>query len=255
VVGIEALARWPRPTPDGNIAYGHPPEAFVHLAERYDLIVPLTFQIMRASLAAHARWRVRHPNCRVSVNISPMVLVDPSLPDEIERLLLETGVGPGALIAEITESCVIANPLLAAEVLTRLRIKGIELSIDDFGTGHSSLLTLLRLPFSELKIDRSFISLCETDAEAWKIVRATTSMARELGLRVVAEGIETETVANPLRQIGCEIGQGWHFARAMPEADLIPWLAGFSTPLSPARSAGPFPAPSLAQYPAVVVPA
>lgn len=223
VVGVEALARWPGPT-----ACGTPPGTFIPLVEQSGLIVPLTFQIMRASLEACGRWRTRHPDCRVAVNISPLVLADPRLPDEIERLLSETGLGPGALIAEITENTVIANPLLAAEVLTRLRIKGIELSIDDFGTGHSSLLTLLRMPFSELKVDRSFISQCETDAEAWKIVRATISMARELGLRVVAEGIETESVARLLRDIGCEIGQGWYFGHAMPEADLMPWLASFS---------------------------
>ncbi len=232
VVGVEALARWPRQLADGRMGAGFPPEVFVPIAEQSNLIIPLTFQIMRASLEACGRWRVRHPDCRVSVNLSPLVLADPGLPDEIERMLLETGVGPGALIAEITESTVIGNPLLAAEVLTRLRIKGIEISMDDFGTGHSSLLTLLRLPFTELKIDRSFISLCESDSEAWKIVRATTSMARELGLRVVAEGIETESVANLLRQIGCEVGQGWHFARAKVEADLIPWLSEFSPPLS-----------------------
>ena len=223
VVGVEALARWA-----GRPPYGVPPEVFIPLAEQSDLIVPLTFQIMRASLEACARWRRGHPDCRVAVNISPLVLADPRLPDEIERLLAATGLGAGALIAEITESTVIANPLLAAEVLTRLRIKGIELSIDDFGTGHSSLLTLLRMPFSELKIDRSFISLCETDAEAWKIVRATVSMARELGLRVVAEGIETGPVAALLREIGCEVGQGWYFAHAMSEAELIPWLSAFA---------------------------
>ncbi|MGD0431374.1 MAG: EAL domain-containing response regulator [Acetobacteraceae bacterium] len=223
IVGVEALARWPR----GN-GHGPPPEVFVHLAEQSSLIVPLTFNIMRASLEACARWRVLHPDCRVAVNISPLVLADPRLPDEIDRLLSEIGLGPDALIAEITESTVIANPLLAAEVLTRLRIKGIDISIDDFGTGHSSLLTLLRLPFSELKIDRSFISLCETDQEAWKIVRATISMARELGLRVVAEGIETETVVKLLKGIGCEVGQGWYFSQAMSEADLVPWLSTFS---------------------------
>ncbi len=148
------------------------------MAEQSGLIVPLTFHIMRASLEACGRWRSRYPECRVAVNISPLVLADPRLPDEIDRILHETRLGPGALIAEITESTVIANPMLAAEVLTRLRIKGVELSIDDFGTGHSSLLALLRLPFSELKIDRSFVSQCEFDPEAWKIVRATVSMAR-----------------------------------------------------------------------------
>ena len=222
-VGVEALARWPR-----GGGKGPPPDAFIPLAEKAGLIVPLTFNILRASLEACARWRPENPGCRVAVNISPLALADPALPDEIDRLLHETGLGPGALIAEITESTVISNTLVAAEILTRLRIKGIELSIDDFGTGHSSLLTLLRLPFSELKIDRSFVAQCDTDPEAWKIVRATVSMARELGLRVVAEGMETEIVANMLRDAGCEVGQGWYFGRAMPEAELLDWLESFS---------------------------
>ena len=223
-VGVEALARWPMPA-----GMRMPPDIFIPLAEQSGQITPLTFRIMRGSLEACRRWRSAYPDCRVAVNLSPLVLADPALPDEIERLLIETGLGPGALIAEITESTVIANPLIAAEVLTRLRIKGIEISIDDFGTGHSSLLTLLRLPFSELKIDRSFISHCDTDPEAWKIVRATVSMARELGLRVVAEGIETSAVADRLRDIGCDVGQGWYFGRAMPEGDLITWLSRFAT--------------------------
>lgn len=218
-VGVEALARWPRVQEPRM-----PPDMFVPLAEQTGLIAPLTFRIMRASLEACARWRAFHPECRVAVNLSPLVLADPELPDQVEQLLMETGLGPGALIAEITESTVIADPVVAAEVLTRLRIKGIDLSIDDFGTGHSSLLALLRLPFSELKIDRSFVSQCDTDPEAWKIVRATVSMARELGLRVVAEGVETEAVAQRLGDIGCDIGQGWLFGRAMAEEDLLVWL-------------------------------
>jgi EAL domain-containing protein (putative c-di-GMP-specific phosphodiesterase class I)/ActR/RegA family two-component response regulator len=221
VVGVEALARWAR------AGESVPPDVFVPLAEQSGLIVPLTFLIMRASLEACGRWRAQHPDCRVAINISPLVLVDPGLPDEIERLLLEFGLGPGAMIAEITESTVIAQPVVAAEVLTRLRIKGIELSIDDFGTGHSSLAYLKRFPVDSLKIDRSFISICETDAEAWKIVRATISMARELGLRVVAEGIETASILKLLRSVDCEVGQGWYFAQAMPESRLVPWLSGF----------------------------
>ena len=221
VVGVEALARWP--TPSGIRL---PPDAFIPLAERSGLIRPMTFQIMRESLEACRRWSTIHPGCRVAVNISPIVLTDPTLPEEIERLLHLTKLGPGALILEITESTVIANPLIAAEVLTRLRIKGIELSIDDFGTGHSSLLTLLRLPFSELKIDRSFVTQCDTDPEALKIVRATISMARELGLRVVAEGIETEPVVRLLREAGCEVGQGWYYGRAMPESEFLAWHSG-----------------------------
>ncbi|MGE0224406.1 MAG: EAL domain-containing protein [Acetobacteraceae bacterium] len=220
VVGMEALARWPHPT-----ARLVPPDVFIPLAEQNGLIVPLTFRILRQALEACRRWRAQFPACSVAVNISPLVLADPGLPEEIERILHDTGLGPGALVAEITESTVIANPLVAAEVLTRLRIKGVSLSIDDFGTGHSSLLTLLRLPFSELKIDKSFTQHCDTEPDAWKIVRATISMARELGLTVVAEGIETERIEAMLREAGCDVGQGWLFARAMDEESLHRWLS------------------------------
>jgi EAL domain-containing protein (putative c-di-GMP-specific phosphodiesterase class I)/CheY-like chemotaxis protein len=219
VVGFEALARWHHP-PHGPVA----PDLFIPLAEQNGLIVPLTRLILEDALAACQRWRGHHPDCSVAVNISPMVLANPALPEEIEALLVQHALPPAALVAEITETTVIANPLLAAEVLTRLRIKGIGLSMDDFGTGYSSLLTLLRLPFTELKIDRSFVAACDTDDEAWKIIRATISLARELGLSVVAEGIETEAVEDRLRGIGCHIGQGWRFGRAMPEHTVHHWL-------------------------------
>jgi EAL domain-containing protein (putative c-di-GMP-specific phosphodiesterase class I)/ActR/RegA family two-component response regulator len=219
VVGFEALARWKRP-PHGPVH----PDQFIPLAEHNGLIVPLTRRILETALEACQRWRTRHPGCSVAVNISPMVLANPALPEEIEALLIRHSLPPAALVAEITETTVITNPLLAAEVLTRLRIKGISLSMDDFGTGYSSLLTLLRLPFTELKIDRSFVAACETDEEAWKIIRATISLARELGLSVVAEGIETETVEDRLRGIGCHVGQGWRFGRAMSEQALHSWL-------------------------------
>jgi len=219
VVGVEALARWRHP-PRGPIA----PEVFIPLAEESGLIMPLTRRVLADALAACQRWRRNHPTCSVAVNISPLVLGNPDLPEEIEAMLLRHGLSPGALIAEITETTFMANPLLAMELLTRLRIKGVGLSMDDFGTGYSSLLTLLRLPFTELKIDRSFIASCEEDQEAWKIIRATISLARELGLSVVAEGIETETVASKLRGAGCQIGQGWRFGRPMSEATLHAWL-------------------------------
>ncbi len=219
VVGFEALARW-RHAPRGPVG----PDVFIPLAEQSGLIVPLTRCILADALAACRRWRRHHPSCAVAVNISPLVLANPALPEEIEALLLQHGLSPGALMAEITETTFIASPLLAMELLTRLRIKGIGLSLDDFGTGYSSLLSLLRLPFTELKIDRSFIASCETDDEAWKIVRATISLARELGLSVVAEGVETESVAIRLRDAGCQIGQGWRFGRPMSERALHAWL-------------------------------
>lgn len=224
-VGVEALARWPE-----DMTNPVPPDVFIPLAESNGLIIPLTFHVLREALAACRQWRQRHPDCSVAVNISPLVLADPNLPEEIERLLREAGLGAGALIAEITESTVIEHPLIAAEVLTRLRIKGVSLSMDDFGTGHSSLLSLLRLPFSELKLDKSFVAHCDTDPEAWKIARATVSMARELGLTVVAEGVEREVVAEMLRGVGCDTAQGWLFAKAMDSRALEHWLSERALP-------------------------
>jgi EAL domain-containing protein (putative c-di-GMP-specific phosphodiesterase class I) len=219
VTGMEALARWQRPG-----AEAVPPDVFVPLAERHGLITRLTLSVLRDSLAACRRWRDRHPDCSVAVNISPLVLANQELPEEIEAALAKAGVAPGTLIAEVTEGVVIADPLLATEVLTRLRIKGVRVSIDDFGTGHSSLLSLMRLPFTELKIDRSFVAFCDTDPEAWKIIRATTALAHELGLDVVAEGVETAEVEARLIGAGCDIGQGWRFGRPMPASAVDAWL-------------------------------
>jgi len=219
VVGLEALARW---QPAGSEPV--PPDLFIPLAERHGLITRLTRQVLHQSLDACRCWREHHPECSVAVNISPLMLANPELPEEIDAALVEAGVAPGALIAEVTEGVVIADPLLAIEVLTRLRIKGIRLSIDDFGTGHSSLLSLMRLPFNELKIDRSFVAVCDTDPEAWKIIRATISLAHELGLDVVAEGVETASIEERLIGIGCDIGQGFRFGRPMPAPAIEAWF-------------------------------
>jgi EAL domain-containing protein (putative c-di-GMP-specific phosphodiesterase class I)/ActR/RegA family two-component response regulator len=219
VTGLEALARW---QPAGSKPV--PPDLFIPLAERHGLITRLTRQVLRQSLDACRGWRDRHPECSVAVNISPLMLANPELPEEIDAALVEAGVAPGVLIAEVTEGMVIADPLLAIEVLTRLRIKGVRLSIDDFGTGHSSLLSLMRLPFNELKIDRSFVAVCDTDPEAWKIIRATISLAHELGLDVVAEGVESAAIEERLIGAGCDVGQGWRFGRPMPAAAIEAWF-------------------------------
>ena len=216
VIGVEALARWNSPT-FGRVM----PDQFIPLAERHGLIAKLTLSVLEASLRARAQWQSLSAGCTVAVNISPLVLVDPDLPEKIEALLATYHVPPMALIAEVTESTMFANPMLATEVLTRLRIKGIGLSIDDFGTGHSSLLSLLNMPFSELKIDRSFVAACVADPDARKIVRATVSLGRELGLRIVGEGVETQDVADVLLEAGCDIGQGWLFGRGMSHDRLM----------------------------------
>ena len=219
VVGVEALARWHSPS-RGIIA----PDQFVPIAEQSRLIERLTYRVLEDAISACKRWRELQPDCSVAVNISPHVLSDPSLLPRIEALLQEYKLPPGALIAEVTESTMISNLPIMTEVLTRLSIKGVRVSMDDFGTGYSSLLSLLRMPFTELKIDRSFVSVCRTDPEAWKIVRATVSLARELGMHVVAEGIETEDISDRLRDAGCDMGQGWFYGRPMTADAMMRWL-------------------------------
>jgi EAL domain-containing protein (putative c-di-GMP-specific phosphodiesterase class I) len=224
VVGFEALARWHSPTL-GLIA----PDQFIPVAEQSDLIHKLTYSVLEDAIVACREWRRSRPNCGVAVNISPLVLSDPRLPAEIDFLLNQNDVAPGKLIIEVTESTLISNLALATEVLTRLSIKGVRISMDDFGTGYSSLKSLLLMPFTELKIDRSFVGVCQTDPEAWKIVRATLALARDLGLRVVAEGVETAAINDQLRDAGCEMGQGWFYGRPL-RAEVMSRSLTSSTP-------------------------
>jgi EAL domain-containing protein (putative c-di-GMP-specific phosphodiesterase class I) len=220
IVGVEALARWHSPTL-GVI----PPDQFVPVAEQSELISRLTFRILEDAIVACRRWREIRPDCSVAVNLSSRVLNDPALLPMVESILSENCLPPGALIAEVTESTLISSLPAATELLTRLSTKGVRVSIDSFGTGYTSLASLLRMPFAELKIDRSFIGVCRTDPDAWKLVRATVALARELGMNVVAEGIETEAVSDRLRDVGCDVGQGWYFGRPMQSDALLRWLA------------------------------
>ncbi len=220
IVGVEALARWHSPTL-GLI----PPERFVPVAEQSDLINKLTFRVLEDAIAACRRWREVQPNCSVAINLSQHVLTDRRLLPTVESLLAHNRLPPEALIAEVTETTMISNLPAATEVLTRLSNKGVRVSMDDFGTGYSSLPSLMRMPFTELKIDRSFVGICRTDPDAWKLVRAAVSLARALGMHVVAEGIETEDISDRLRDEGCDTGQGWYFGRPMPEDAMLRWLS------------------------------
>jgi EAL domain-containing protein (putative c-di-GMP-specific phosphodiesterase class I) len=217
-VGVEALARWDSPQ-FGVIS----PEQFVPLAEQGGLIEQLTRVILISSLRHCAHWRRTHPQVALAVNLSPSIF-DLALPEAIEQLLQDIGVPADALTLEVTESVIVADEIIAADVLTRLRIKGVQLAIDDFGTGYSSLVTLLRLPFNELKIDRMFVASCDEDGDALRIVRAVISLAHEMGLRVVAEGVESVEIRDALARRGCDYGQGWLWPRAMTAPDLLTWL-------------------------------
>jgi EAL domain-containing protein (putative c-di-GMP-specific phosphodiesterase class I)/ActR/RegA family two-component response regulator len=214
-LGVEALARWHSPRL-GVVM----PDVFIPMAERYGLIDQLTYRVLGRALAAFRPWLATRPAISLAVNLSPLSLTDLSLPERVSDLLGRSGVPSSALVLEVTESAVMAEYVVAADILTRLRIRGIRLSIDDFGTGHSSLLSLLRLPFSELKIDQSFVRNCGTDPEAPKMIRAIVSLARELQLQLVAEGIETQESADLMARLGCTVGQGYLFDRPLTAATI-----------------------------------
>jgi EAL domain-containing protein (putative c-di-GMP-specific phosphodiesterase class I) len=226
IVGAEALARWVRA--DGRSVS---PDAFIRVAEENGLIGMLTDAVLDQALTACAQWRGKRPDCRVAVNLSPLLLDDPSLPDRIEQKLQAHGVPPGALVLEVTENNGIPDTPCATEILTRLRIRGVNLSVDDFGTGHSSLLSLVRMPFNEMKIDQAFVREAVSNRDSRKVVRASASLGRELGLTVVAEGVETEVMAQLVEEAGCDVGQGWLYGRAVP-----PEI--FATQLEEAAAAG-----------------
>jgi EAL domain-containing protein (putative c-di-GMP-specific phosphodiesterase class I)/ActR/RegA family two-component response regulator len=215
LIGVETLARWNSPVL-GPVS----PTRFIPAAERAGLIDRLTWCVLREALAAFPAWRAGSPDLTLAVNVSPLSLTDLALPERISDLLAEAGVPAGSLVLEVTEGAVLADYVRAADILTRLRIRGVKLSVDDFGTGHSSLLSLLRLPFSEVKIDQSFVRTCQDDPEARKIIRAVVSMAREMDLQLVAEGIETETVADMVERLGCAVGQGYLFAPPLKGAEI-----------------------------------
>ena len=216
LIGMEALARWT----DEQLGFV-PPDRFIPLAEAEGLIAPLTMLVLRQSLDAVACLRRLHPDATVAVNISPVLLDDLALPATIAAALEAAGLPPQVLIAEITEGHPFAQPDRAAEVLTALRQLGIGCAMDDFGTGYATLPALLRMPFTELKIDRSFVARIAELPEAAKLVRATIRLGHALGLSVVAEGIETEEVEQLLREAGCEAGQGYRYGRPMPMKALM----------------------------------
>jgi diguanylate cyclase (GGDEF)-like protein len=232
VVGMEALVRWQHPT-RGLLA----PDQFVPLAERTGAIADLTRWVVDAALAEHRAWRAAGIDLPVAVNLAAANIVDVALPDAIAALLARHGVGGDRLECEISEHTVMADPLRASEVLDRLRALGVRLSLDDFGTGHSSLAYLKRLPLDEVKIDRSFVSGMTADENDMVIVRSTIDLARNLGLSVVAEGVESEDTLAELASLRCDTAQGFHLSRPLPADALADWLQAESVSLrGPARN-------------------
>ena len=217
--GFEALIRWRHP--EFGIVM---PYQFIPLAEKTDLINPLTDRVLDLAAAQIADWRPLGIDPFVSVNVSAANIVA-DLPDRLVRLCTRHAIPPRQLRLELTETAAMGNPALMLEILTRVRLKGFQLAIDDFGTGYSSLVQLHRLPFTELKIDQSFVRDMSSSAEANLIVGTIISLGHSLHLELIAEGIETEDLMARLVSMGCETGQGYFFNRPMPANEVPAWLA------------------------------
>ena len=221
IVGLEALLRWDHPE-RGVVE----PSEFLWLAEETGLITKIGELALRQSCLQARAWGAHNGSpLRVSVNLSARQHRDPGLVDLVERILTETRTDPDTLCLEITESVVVNDAESAGATLRALKDLGVKLSIDEFGTGHSSLGSLKRIPLDMLKVDSSFVSGLGTDTEDAAIVTAIINLAHSLGLATVADGVETKEQVDELRTLGCDVGQGFYFARPRP-SDAIAELLG-----------------------------
>lgn len=221
IEGVEALVRWQHPR-CGLLM----PNEFIPLAQKTALISPLTDFVLRTALGQAGRWQASGWLLSVAVNLAPRLLSQMDLPDRLSRLVNEYGIDGSKLVLEITESGALVDDARILDVLTRLRLKGIGISVDDFGTGASSLIALCRMPFNELKIDQSLIADLHRDRESRTIVRSIVNLARNLGISVCAEGAETEETVNAAHRMGCEKAQGHCISKPLPALELAEFLSG-----------------------------
>ena len=215
LVGAEALVRWQHPQ-RGLL----PPSEFVAAVEQSGLIRAFTLTVLEKAVTEAAAWSASGRRMSVAVNLSARNLLDRELPADVARVLQRSGLPPEQLVLEITETTMMSELDVVEDVLAQLRRLGVELSVDDFGTGYSSLAFLQRVRVNEVKVDRSFVAgLAESDS-ARALVRATVQLAHSLGARAVGEGVEDEALADVLRELGCDFGQGYHLGRPAPADDL-----------------------------------
>ena len=218
--GVEALVRWQHP--ERGLIY---PVHFIGVAEECGLIGALTTQVIRLAVRDSKHWQAMGLNINVSVNVSADNIRSLSLPEQLSTLVSENEISPSNLTLEITESELMGELVASLDILTRLRMKGFGLSIDDFGTGYSSLSQLHKIPFSELKIDQSFVLGMISDKEAYAIVETCVMLGKKLGMTVVAEGVESQEHQELLAAMNCDISQGYYWEKPMPSKALLPWIA------------------------------
>ena len=233
VRGVEALARWTHP------ALGRvPPVEFIRLAEQSSLIHALTMWVVNESMLQTASWMAYGLHPSIAINLSPLLLDRVELVDEVVAAQQSHGVPADRVLFEITESSLISSKAVAVGALARLRLKGFGLSIDDYGTGFSSMQQLTRIPFTELKIDRSFVHMAHERQNLQVILRSALDMASKLGITTVAEGVETMEDWRLLQRLGCSLGQGYLIAKPMCASDLTAWLKEYRFRRTDLRAAG-----------------
>lgn len=218
-IGVEALCRWQHPK-SGVI----PPNDFIYLAERGGLIKELTLWVIKEAMRQSRSWHKGGIEVSLAVNISVRSLQNPQFLGKIKGLISTWGITPSSLRFEITESIIMQNPELAMEIITELSSMGIRFSIDDFGTGNSSLSYLQRLPVDEIKIDKSFVVNMDTDKNNAMIVRSVIELAHNLDLKVTAEGVESKEVMDKLISLGCDEAQGYYISRPIAQKEIAGWL-------------------------------
>jgi EAL domain-containing protein (putative c-di-GMP-specific phosphodiesterase class I) len=221
---VEALIRWQHPD-RGFI----PPDGFIPLAEETGLVKPLTAWLLSQTVRQHRLWKDTGYDIRISVNFSAKTLHDPELVESVLALVERTGVEPSSIQIEITESALMLNPERALTTLSQLHTAGIWTSIDDFGTGYSSLGYLKQLPVDEIKIDKSFVLDMASSRDDASIVRSVVTLGHNLGLQVVAEGVENKRTLDMLADMGCDLAQGFFLSRPLPAFEIGEWLAARRT--------------------------
>ena len=225
VDAVEALVRWNH-RQRGIIM----PDSFIPLAAKSDLMSPLTDFVLREAIEQAGKWKEAGRTVVVGVNIPPDLLSDVGFPDRLETLLQQYGVDGSGLSLELTETAIVKDYKVSMDILTRLRIKRIGLSIDDFGTGYSSMKQLFQMPFSELKIDRSFVAELTRSDEATTMVNAMINLAHNLNMTVCAEGVESQAILDALEDAGCDKVQGFHIAKPLSAAEFLEFPTQWNSP-------------------------
>jgi EAL domain-containing protein (putative c-di-GMP-specific phosphodiesterase class I) len=215
IIGVEALIRWHHP--EYGVIF---PDQFIPLAEQSGVIEQLTERVINLAIAQLKLWNQQALVLKISINISAQNITSFALPDQLTRLVNENEVDPAMLMLEITESALMTELTTSLNILTRLRLKGFKLSIDDFGTGYSSLSQLHRVPFTELKIDREFVSGMLKNVESKAIVDTCILLGHNLNMAVIAEGVEEQETLDLLQQMGCDNAQGYVISKPLPIAKL-----------------------------------